>query len=136
VTRPEPGLLSLDIPVRVGVRDLRLERLAGTADKPIVRLSGVDSRDAVEALRGEPLWVSREYAPPLEQDEFWADDLRGLAVVDGDRPVGVVERVMSLPSCEVLVVGELLIPLIGDAVRSVDIEAGRVDVDLGFLGEG
>jgi 16S rRNA processing protein RimM len=60
----------------------------------------------------------------------------GLAVVDGARTVGVVERVLSLPSCEVLVVGDLLVPLVGDAVREVDLAARRIDVDLEFLGEG
>jgi 16S rRNA processing protein RimM len=79
--------------------------------------------------------VDRTLAPPLEEDEYWADDLVGLVVVDGDREVGRVERVVSLPSCEVLEVGELLIPLVGDAVRDVDLAAGRVDVDLAFLGE-
>jgi 16S rRNA processing protein RimM len=29
--------------------------------------------------------------------------------------------------------GELLVPLVGDAVRSVDVDARRIDVDLGFL---
>jgi ribosomal 30S subunit maturation factor RimM len=29
-----------------------------------------------------------------------------------------------------------LIPLVGDAVRTVDVEARRIDVDLEFLGEG
>jgi 16S rRNA processing protein RimM len=136
VTRPEPGLLDAATPVTVRDVSYRLARLAGTAAKPIVRLEGITDRASIEGLRGEPLWVAREHAPPLEEDEFWADDLVGLAVVDGAREVGVVERVLSMPSCELLVVGELLIPLIGDAVRGVDLEARRVDVDLGFLGAG
>jgi 16S rRNA processing protein RimM len=106
----------------------------GTDDRPILKLRGVDSREAAEALRGERLMISRDAAPPLEPDEWWADDLVGLDVVDGDEPVGVVARVVSYPSCEVLEVGDLLIPLIGDAVRDVDLVAGRIDVDLGFLG--
>lgn len=107
----------------------------GTPQKPVVRVEGVTSIAQAEALRGTPLTVDRgEIA--LEEGEWWAEDLVGLAVVDGERSVGVVERVRALPSCEVLVVGELLIPLIDDAVRSVDIEAGVVDVDLEFLGGG
>ena len=31
--------------------------------------------------------------------------------------------------------GELLVPLVRDAERSVDVEARRIDVDLRFLGE-
>jgi 16S rRNA processing protein RimM len=136
VTRPEEGLLSLEIPVVVAGRDARLVRLEGTAAKPIARLEGVTTRTAIEALRGEPLWVARADAPPLDEDEYWADDLVGLAVFDGDAEVGVVERVMSMPSCELLVVGERLIPLVDDAVRSVDLNGRRVDVNLEFLGEG
>jgi 16S rRNA processing protein RimM len=54
--------------------------------------------------------------------------------------VGVVARVLALPSCEVLEVtrgdgGELLVPLVSDAVRVVDIQAREIDVDLSFLGE-
>ncbi len=119
----------------VAGRELKIARRAGTADKPIVRLEGVATREAALELRKEPLWVDRALAPPLGEDEWWADDLDGLAVVDGDRPVGKVERVLSLPSCEVLEVGELLIPLVSDAVRTVDVTTGRIDVNLEFLGE-
>jgi 16S rRNA processing protein RimM len=47
---------------------------------------------------------------------------------------------LPLPSCEALEVvreagGELLVPMVRDAVRSVDVVARRIDVDLAFLGE-
>jgi 16S rRNA processing protein RimM len=132
--RPEPELLAGPLVVAGVAREV--VRRAGTDAKPILRLTGVDSRAAAEALRGEPLLADRAAATPLEEDEYWADDLVGLAVTDGERPVGTVERVLSYPSCELLVVGDLLIPLVGDAVRDVDLAAGRVDVDLGFLGAG
>jgi len=135
VTRPEPDLLAAGIPVVVAGVPREVVRRAGTDAKPVLRLRGVDTRAAIEALRGEPLWVDRSHAAPLEQDEYWAEDLVGLLVVDGDREVGRVDRVRSLPSCEVLEVGELLVPLVGDAVRDVDLAAGRIDVDLAFLGE-
>ena len=32
-------------------------------------------------------------------------------------------------------VAELLVPLVRDAIRSIDVAARRIDVDLGFLGE-
>ena len=45
-------------------------------------------------------------------------------------------RMVALPSCEALEVGaDLLIPLVRDAIRSIDVEARRIDVDMGFLGE-
>jgi 16S rRNA processing protein RimM len=136
VTRPLEGALVHGLAVRVGPVETRITRVAGTAAKPIVRVDAASTREELESLRGEPLWVPRDAAPPLEEDEYWAEDLVGLRVIDGERAVGEVERVMALPSCEVLVVGELLIPLVGDAVRAVDVQAGVVDVDLEFLGEG
>jgi 16S rRNA processing protein RimM len=61
-------------------------------------------------------------------------------VVDAGASVGTVRSLRALPSCEVLVVDrsgseELLVPLIADAVRSVDVDADLIDVDLSFLGE-
>ena len=60
---------------------------------------------------------------------------------DGARAVGTVSRLLALPSCEVLEVaradgaGQLLVPLVTDAVRSVDVDARSIDIDLKFLGE-
>jgi 16S rRNA processing protein RimM len=109
-----------------------IERLAGRPDKPIVRLAGCSSREDAESLRGADLYVP---PPPLEEDEYWARDLEGCVVVDGAREVGVVSRMVALPSCEALEVGDLLIPMVRDAIRSIDIEAARIDVDMGFVGE-
>ncbi len=113
----------------------RVVRRAGTDEKPIVRLEGSERREDAEALRGAELTVPLEEAPPLEEGEYWAHELAGCAVVDGSREIGVVTRMVALPSCEALEVGDLLIPLVRDAVRSIDLEARRIDVDLGFLGE-
>jgi len=140
VTGARPRLLGHGNVVRVAERNAEIERLAGTLSRPIVRLTVADSREAIEALRGEDLLVPRAVAPPLEEDEWYAADLEGLKVVDGPLSVGFVTKLLALPSCEVLEVSrpdgrELLVPLVSDAVRAVDLDAGTVDVDLGFLGE-
>jgi len=112
-----------------------VERRAGTDAKPILRLAGSASREDAEALRGEPLLVARDDLPALEEGEYWAHELEGCLVVDGERELGVVERLVPLPSCEALEVGERLIPLVGDAVRSVDVAARRIEVNAAFLGD-
>jgi 16S rRNA processing protein RimM len=139
VTRPRAALLRLGGTVRVAGREAEIVRRAGTDERPILRLAGVDGREAIEELRGEDLWVARSDAPPLEEDEWYAEDLVGLRVVDGKREVGEVARLVALPSCEALEVARpgdaLLVPLLRDCVRSVDVDGGRIDVDLAFLGE-
>ena len=138
VTRPRPALLPLGGAVRIGDREAEIVRRAGTDDRPILRLDIATSREAVDALRAEDLLVARAAAPPLEPDEWYAEDLQGLRVVDGATPVGTVVELRALPSCEVLEVARegreaLLVPLVRDAVRRVDIAGGTVDVDLAFL---
>jgi 16S rRNA processing protein RimM len=111
-------------------RALAVERRAGTPERPILRLEGFSSREDAEAVRGEELRVPE---PPLEEGEFRERDVIGCRVVDGSSEVGVVARLLVLPSCEALEVGDRLIPLVGDAIRSLDLEARVIDVDLGFV---
>jgi 16S rRNA processing protein RimM len=133
-------MLALGTIVRIDGGEAEIVRRAGTDERPILRLAGHDGREAAELLRGRDLLVHRAVAPPLEDDEWYAEDLEGCRVVDGATEVGEVRRLVALPSCEALEVAradgqELLVPLVRDAVRSVDVAAGVVDVDLGFLGE-
>jgi 16S rRNA processing protein RimM len=136
VTRPSPDIpLAEGAQVEVGGAERRVVRRAGTDEAPIVRLEGCDTREAADVLRGAPLLVREADAPPLAEDEYWAHELAGCRVVDGDREVGEVSRMVALPSCEALEVGDRLIPLVRDAIRSIDRDARVIDVDLAFLGE-
>jgi 16S rRNA processing protein RimM len=135
VTRPRGVLLKLGGALRIGSDVHEIVRRAGTEDRPILRLRGIDDRAAAEALRGADLLVQRADAPALPADEYWAEDLVGCAVLTRDgRELGVVDRLHPLPSCEALEVGDLLVPMVADAVLSVDIGARRIVVDPGFLG--
>ena len=60
--------------------------------------------------------------------------------MDGGQLLGTVTRLIELPSCEALEVtrvqgGEpVLVPMVKDAVRSVQSAERRIEVDLDFLG--
>jgi 16S rRNA processing protein RimM len=142
VSEPRPQLLGVGASVSVGEQMLRIVRRAGTDSRLIVRLEGSEDRSSAEAMRGQELLVPRSHAPALEPDEWWAEDLEGCLVHDAGVAVGTVRRLLGLPSCEVLEVarpgerGDLLVPLISDAVRSVDVQRREIDVDLRFLGTG
>ena len=99
-----------------------VERRGGTDAKPLVRLAGIDPREHA----GAQLLVDE----PLAEGEYLAQDLVGCEV----EGVGRVERVVNGPSCDVLEVGDVLIPFVGDAVTSVDLERRVIQVDRGFLG--
>jgi 16S rRNA processing protein RimM len=141
VASPKPELLAIDLSVVIGEQERRIVRRAGTDRRPIVRVEGCEDRDGAAALSGQELLVARTDAPALGEEEWWAEDLEGCTVHDARRPVGTVVRLLALPSCEVLEVArgsgepELLVPLVSDAVREVDLDRREIDVDLRFLGE-
>jgi 16S rRNA processing protein RimM len=140
VTRGRWLLLEPGATLRVGEREYVIERRAGTEGRPILRFAGAAKRSDAEALRGADLQAALHGAPELDEGEFWAEQLQGCDVADGELPVGVVVAMDELPSCEILRVrrtdgAELLVPMVADAVRSIDIAARRIDVDLAFLGE-
>ena len=108
--------------IRVGGVDATIDRRAGTDERPLVRAPGVDPRE----LRGATILVDE----PLAEGEYLADQLVGLEVAG----VGQVERVVNGPSCDVLEVGDVLIPFVSDAVTSVDLERRVIEVDREFLG--
>jgi 16S rRNA processing protein RimM len=100
-------------------------RRSGTDDRPLIKLAGVDDP---ALMRGEVLLIEEE----LEDDEYLVADLVGCDVPG----LGRVERVLDAPSCSLLEVGQEghLVPLIGDAVKLVDVERKLIEVDREFLG--
>jgi 16S rRNA processing protein RimM len=140
VTDQRAKLLRLGARVSVGGRATTVERLAGAGGRRIARLAGVTDRAGAEALRGQPLTVARGELPALGEQEWWAHELEGCLVVDRARQLGAVVGLIGLPSCEALEVKllaggpPLLVPMVKDAIRAIDVPARRIDVDGDFLG--
>jgi 16S rRNA processing protein RimM len=120
--------LPAGLAVTVAGRVVRIERRAGTDERPLIRLEGAADRSDAEALRGEALLVSSSDAP-LEEGEYLSADLVGCSVPG----LGTVREVISAPSCDVLDVDGTLVPFVSDAVRRVDLSARVIEVDHRFL---
>jgi 16S rRNA processing protein RimM len=140
VTGARPRLLELGTEVRIAGRTASIVRRAGTDRQPIVRVHGVDDRASAQALRGQALGVAAADAPPLAEGEWWAHELVDCVVLDGERRIGTVTRMIELPSCEALEVARetgapLLVPMVKDAIRGVDVAAKLIDVDMAFVGD-
>ena len=106
----------------------RIERRAGTDERPILRLAGHAGREAAEALRGAPLGDPRRARARAGAGRVLGARARGLRGLGRRR--GTWARCggcCRCPSCEALEVardggGELLVPMVRDAIRSVDVE--------------
>ena len=98
-----------------------------SSGRPIVKLDR-----AVE--RGAPIEVERDALPPTEDDEYYAFELIGLPVVEENgRELGTVKAVTTGVANDVLELDSgVLLPMIEDCVRIVDLTAGRIVVAEGF----
>jgi 16S rRNA processing protein RimM len=101
-----------------------------------VRLSGIDTKEAADALRGLRLFVPRDRLPALPDDEFYHADLIGLEVVDtGGTILGRVKAVLNHGAGDILEIhgpgmkSTVLLPFTLEAVPTVDLAAGRIVAD-------
>jgi 16S rRNA processing protein RimM len=99
----------------------------------LLHFEGLDSREALEALRERYLGIEVGEAAPLEEGEFYLHELVGLAVQTAEKqPVGVITTVVEAPQGLLLAVrGEVkehLIPFKAGIVRRVDRGAKMVTV--------
>jgi 16S rRNA processing protein RimM len=84
--------------------------------------------------RGAELTVPREDLAPLPDDSYYVADLIGLAVLDADGTrVGRVRDVLPGPANDALELDTgLLLPLVEDCIRDVDLAARTVSLNPGF----
>lgn len=108
----------------------------------LVRLAGVDDRDAADALRGSLFVVDSDDLPPIDEpDTYYDHQLEGLRVrTTTGQDVGVVAEVLHTAAGELLAVrrgtdhagsqsGEVLVPFVGAIVTSVSLDDRIVEID-------
>jgi 16S rRNA processing protein RimM len=85
--------------------------------------------------RGDALAVPRNRLPALPEGEYYAFELVGLRVEEvGGRVLGVVQDVIPGSANDNLQLQNgTLVPMIEDAIRSIDPEAGLVLLNPGFI---
>jgi 16S rRNA processing protein RimM len=99
-----------------------------------VRLEGVDTREAAQALTGAEVQVDRSELPPTGPKEYYLHDLVGLEAVNRDGvALGRVDGFLDLPAHPVAVLRqdkvERLVPVVPERLVAVDLQAGRVTFD-------
>lgn len=101
----------------------------------LLKLAGVDNREAALKLRGQLLQVPESEGIPLEEGEYYLYQLEGLAVFsDQAEPLGRLTQVIETGANNVFVVvgekGELLIPDTADVIQEIDFDTGRMTVHI------
>ncbi len=102
----------------------------------ILKFDGIDNINDIEKYKGRDLWIPREEAQELDEDEYYIADLLGMKVLleDGTE-FGTLKDVMETGANDVYIVnsvehGEVLLPAIKECILDVDVEAGTMTVHL------
>ncbi len=117
----------------IGDGEYRCSSVMNAPRNLVLKLDGVDSPDAAEALRGALLEVPTAEAPALPEGTYYHYQLMGLEVrtAEGEE-LGRVVEVLTTGGTDVYVVhgprGEVLLPATSEVVASIDLEAGRMTV--------
>ena len=108
----------------------------------ILKLKGVDDRNAAEALKERDIYITEADLPELPDDTFYVRDLMGCTVLDGRTggKLGTIKEVLQGAAQDVYVITlpsgkEAMIPAVAEFVKQVDMEARTVTVELipGFI---
>jgi len=100
------------------------------------RLSGIQDKEAADALRGTRLYARRADLPSLPDDEYYHSDLIGLEVLDtGGAKLGKVTSVQDFGAGDILEIAgkglkePAMLPFTLANVPTVDLAAGKIIAD-------
>ena len=96
----------------------------------LVKLSGVDTMEAAQAMRGKVLELYRD---DIDDEVIFADELLGVVVFSDGVEIGKIVDVLDYPGNKVYVVKgekEYMIPAVSAFVLSTDMEANTMEVRL------
>jgi 16S rRNA processing protein RimM len=102
----------------------------------VATLKGVGSREDAERLNGIELYIARDKLPATEENEYYHADLIGLAAVtSANEPLGRVIAIHNFGAGDIIEIAPphgatMLLPFTNAVVPTVDLESGRVVIEL------
>ena len=117
-----------------GQREFRIKRQGISRDDYIASITGVDDRNASEALQGTKLWVDSKKLPKPKKGEFYEKDLVGLNTVDAaGKPYGKILTVHDYGAGTFFEIGtnkkdSFMLPFTDACVTEIDAEGGKVTI--------
>ncbi len=115
---------------------LKIEGVKFFKQFAILKFQGIDNINDIEKYKGRSLWISREQAVPLEEDEYYIADLIGMEVfLEDGSYFGQMKDVIETGANDVYVVEstqgqEVLLPAIRECILEVDVAKNRMTIHL------
>ena len=115
---------------RIGGKDYTMEQVRVQKTCNLVKLSGIDSMEAAQTMRGKVIELYRE---DIDDEVIFAAELIGVEVFCDGNSIGKIKDVLDYPGNSVYVVKgehEYMIPAVKQFILSTDVDGNRMDVKL------
>ena len=116
--------------VRIGEKEYEVESCRVQKSCNLLKLAGVDTMEAAQAMRGKVIQLYRE---DIDEDIIFAAELIGVKVFCEGKQIGKIADVLDYPGNKVYVVRgeyEYMIPAVSAFVLHTDMAANRMEVRL------
>jgi 16S rRNA processing protein RimM len=119
-----------------GARQFEVTHVREAKGHLVATLKGIATREEAERLNGVELYVAREKLPATDEDEYYHADLIGLAAVNAaGELLGRVIAIHNFGAGDIIEVAPangatMLLPFSNAVVPTVDLEGGRVVIEL------
>lgn len=115
---------------RIAGKDYAIEQCRVQKTCNLVKLSGIDTMEAAQAMRGKTIELYRE---DIDDEVIFAAELIGVEVFCEGTSIGKIADVLDYPGNSVYVVKgehEYMIPAVNQFILSTDVDGNRMDVKL------
>ena len=115
---------------RIGGKEFKMESVRVQKTCNLVKLSGVDTMEAAQAMRGKVVELFRE---DIDEDVIFGAELIGVEVYEEGALLGKITDVLDYPGNSVYVVSgehEYMIPAVNQFILSTDLDENRMQVKL------
>ncbi|MBR3705260.1 MAG: 16S rRNA processing protein RimM [Oscillospiraceae bacterium] len=115
---------------RIDGKDYEIEQCRVQKTCNLVKLSGIDTMEAAQAMRGKKIELYRE---DIDDEVIFAAELIGMEVFAESEKIGKIRDVLDYPGNSVYVVKgehEYMIPAVKAFILNTDMEANTMEVRL------
>ena len=118
------------------VKELTIKTHRKHKNFDLLSFEGLPDINLVESLKGDDLKISEEQQDQLENEEYYYHQIVGLKVFDLDNnEIGVIKEILQPGANDVWVVerqekSDLLLPAIQDVIKDIQVENGKVIIDM------
>ena len=115
---------------RIDGKEVEIEQCRVQKTCNLVKLSGIDTMEAAQTLRGKKIELYRE---DIDEDVIFAAELIGVEVFADGEKIGKIREVLDYPGNSVYVVKgehEYMIPAVKAFILDTDVEANTMQVKL------